>query len=227
MTEPPKSLTEQINNDVTLASCKKTLIILSSILLALTFSGAKITEANTFIFKITFTNPIGLSSLMLLAIGYLLIRYNSLSHLYVESFQKQWSEKVVNNSFYRNFDHHNDVVSGFIPDLFKPYVDLNNERIKTESHDFVEYDLKTQLFFNAYFYLTIHDESGPSEPVKIYLFSSKSKFKLKYLAAISLISYYWLIEQFRRREFLELYSPMFIGFIAVFCSVWSRFNPSI
>lgn len=225
MTEPTKSLSEQINNDVTLASCKKTLIILSSILLALTFSGAKITEANTFIFKITFTNPLGLSSLMLLAIGYLLIRYNSLSHLYVESFQKQWSEKVIRNSFYRNFDHYNDVVSGFIPDLFKPYVDLNNESIKRESHDFVEYDLNTQLFFNAYFDLTIHDESGPSEPVKVYLFSAKNK--LKYLAAISLISYYWLVEQFRHREFLELYSPMFIGFIAVLCSVWSRFNPSI
>ena len=225
MTEPPKSLTEQISNDTVLASCKKTLIILSSILLALTFSGAKITEANTFIFKITFTNPVGLSSLMLLAIGYLLIRYNSLSNLYVESFQKQWSEKVKSNYFYRNFDYHNDVVYGFIPYLFKPYVDLNNESIKRSNYDFVEYDLKTRLFFNAFFYLTTHDESGPSKPVKIYLFSSRSK--LKYLAAVSIIFYYWLIEQFRHREFLELYSPIFIGLTAVFCSVWARFNPSV
>ena len=225
MTEPPKSLTEQINNDVTLASCKKTLIILSSILLALTFSGAKITEANTFIFKITFTNPVGLSSLLLLAIGYLLIRYNSLSHLYVESFQKHWSEKVAGNYFYLNYDHHNDVIHGFIPDLISPYVDLNNDSYTIGSNDFVEYDLKTQSFFDAYFNLTIKDESGPREPVKIYLFSSRNK--LKYLVAVNVILYYWLVEQFRHRESLELYGPMFIGVIAVFCSVWSRFNPSI
>lgn len=163
MTEPTKSLSEQINNDVTLASCKKTLIILSSTLLALTFSGAKITEANTFIFKITFTNPVGLSSLLLLAIGYLLIRYNSLSHLYVESFQKQWSEKVKSNYFYRNFDYHNDIVYGFIPELFSPFVNLNDDCYKRDNHHFVEYDLKAQYFLDSYFNLTIHDESGPNK----------------------------------------------------------------
>ena len=61
MIEPVKEINKVINTDKTLAppidtalaNCKKTLIIISSVLLALTFSGAKVTEANTFIFKIT------------------------------------------------------------------------------------------------------------------------------------------------------------------------------
>lgn len=225
MTEPPKSLTEQISNDTVLASCKKTLIILSSILLALTFSGAKITEANTFIFKITFTNPLGLSSLLLLAIGFLLIRYHSLSHGYVESFQKHWSEKVTSSGFYKYYDPNSDTINGFIPELFLPATDLNAYEYKHSSHCFVEYDLITKQFFNAHFVLTIHNEHGEHCDFIIRLSSSKSK--VNYLKAVTYMIYYWLVEQFRHRESLELYGPMFIGFIAVFCSVWSRFNPSI
>lgn len=225
MTEPPKDLTEQINNDTALASCKKTLIILSSILLALTFSGAKVTEANTFIFKITFSNPTGFTSLLLLAIGYLLIRYNSLSSEHVTNFNLQWAEKVLNSYFFKRHDPYNDIYDGFISDLLKPKIYISNDKYRSMGPCSLDYSLKTKLFFNAYIELTETDENGNPFDHKFYF--RKSKKKLHYISAVSIMIYYWLIEQFRHRESLELYGPMFIGFIAVFCSVWARFNSSI
>ena len=228
MTEPPKSLTEQINNDVTLASCKKTLIILSSILLALTFSGAKVTEANTFIFKITFSNPTGFTSLLLLVIGYLLIRYNSISSEYVTNFNLQWPRKVLNSPFYKGYDSTDNLSYGFVANLLEPDIYINEPKYKDVNNPCnLRYDLKTELFYNAYIELTETDKHSHriSNKKKYYLRTSKNK--LDYKKAVSIMFYYWLIEQFRNREFLELYSPMFIGFIAVFCSVWSKFNTSI
>jgi hypothetical protein len=226
--EPVKELNKAINADLNLAppidpalaSCKKTLIIISSVLLALTFSGAKVTEANTFIFKITFTNPTGINTLLLLSIGYLLLRYNSISHFYTDNYKKQFATRVLDNKFFRRYDSHNDVVDGFIPDLLKPKIYINDDKYKHSNHSYLDYDLKVRLFFNAYIDLTEYDEQSNPYLYRFYLIGSKDKFQ--YLFALGIMFSHWFLEQFRQRDFLELYSPMFIGFIAVYSSVWVR-----
>ena len=228
MIEPVKEINKVINTDTTLAppidtslaSCKKTLIIISSVLLALTFSGAKVTEANTFIFKITFTNPTGINTLLLLSIGYLLLRYNSISHIYTDNYKKQFATRVLDNKFFRRYDSYNDVVDGFIPDLLKPKIYINDDKYKHSNHSYLDYDLKVRLFFNAYIDLTEYDEHGNPYLYRFYLIGSKNK--LQYLFALSIMLSHWFLEQFRQRDFLELYSPMLIGFIAVYSSVWVR-----
>ena len=228
MIEPVKEINKVINTDTTLtppidtslASCKKTLIIISSVLLALTFSGAKVTEANTFIFKVTFTNPTGINTLLLLSIGYLLLRYNSISHIYTDNYKKQFATRVLDNKFFRRYDSYNNVVDGFIPDLLKPKIYINDDKYKHSNHSYLDYDLKVRLFFNAYIDLTEYDEHGNPYLYRFYLIGSKNK--LQYLFALSIMLSHWFLEQFRQRDFLELYSPMFIGFIAVYSSVWVR-----
>ncbi|MDC9515104.1 hypothetical protein PSH47_14255 [Pseudoalteromonas sp. CST5] len=228
MIEPVKEINKVINTDTTLAppidtalaNCKKTLIIISSVLLALTFSGAKVTEANTFIFKITFTNPTGINTLLLLSIGYLLLRYNSISHIYTDNYKKQFATRVLENKFFRRYDSYNDVVDGFIPDLLKPKIYINDDKYKHSNHSYLDYDLKVRLFFNAYIDLTEYDEHGNPYLYRFYLIGSKDK--LQYLFALSIMLSHWFLEQFRQRDFLELYSPMFIGFIAVYSSVLVR-----
>ena len=228
MIEPVKEINKVINTDKTLAppidtalaNCKKTLIIISSVLLALTFSGAKVTEANTFIFKITFTNPRGINTLLLLSIGYLLLRYNSISHIYTDNYKKQFATRVLENKFFRRYDSYNDVVDGFIPDLLKPKIYINDDKYKHSNHSYLDYDLKVRLFFNAYIDLTEYDEHGNPYLYRFYLIGSKDK--LQYLFALSIMLSHWFLEQFRQRDFLELYSPMFIGFIAVYSSVLVR-----
>ena len=61
-------LTQAIDNDAGLQSKRKLLTVASLILLALSFSGATIDEANTFIFKIKFANQNGLGILLVLSI---------------------------------------------------------------------------------------------------------------------------------------------------------------
>ncbi len=67
-------LTAAIDRDEGLKAKRKLLIVASCILLALSFSGATIDEANTFIFKIKFTNQNGLGILLVLSIVFLMIR---------------------------------------------------------------------------------------------------------------------------------------------------------
>jgi hypothetical protein len=55
MSDKYKELLEQIDIDQGLASKRKTLTIVSLIMLAMQFSGAKVVEANTFILKLSFS----------------------------------------------------------------------------------------------------------------------------------------------------------------------------
>lgn len=199
MIEPVKELNKAINADLNLAppidpalaSCKKTLIIISSVLLALTFSGAKVTEANTFIFKITFTNPTGINTLLLLSIGYLLLRYNSISHFYTDNYKKQFATRVLDNKFFRRYDSHNDVVDGFIPDLLKHKIYINDDKYKHSNHSYLDYDLKVRLFFNVYIDLTEYDEQSNPYLYRFYLIGSKDKFQYLFALVLCFFTGFW------------------------------------
>ena len=78
MTEKKKepTITELIDQDEGLKSKRKLLTVTSLILLVLTFSGAKVEEANTFILKLKFDNQSGIAILLILAIFFLLIVFS-------------------------------------------------------------------------------------------------------------------------------------------------------
>lgn len=72
----------KLDTDEDLQGKRKLLVELSILMLAINFTGAVFKEANTFIFKIEFTNQSGLSYFFLLAILFLLIRYFAYAHHY-------------------------------------------------------------------------------------------------------------------------------------------------
>ena len=105
---------DDIDNDKGLAAKRRVLVIVSLLLLALSVSGASIKEANTFIFRIEFSNHVGLTYLLGAAVIFLLLRY----YAYAQSYQSQlfdfWSARLLND--YRVFSYNTaeDEVQGLL-----------------------------------------------------------------------------------------------------------------
>ncbi|MGX9457840.1 hypothetical protein ACWU37_12755 [Photobacterium damselae subsp. damselae] len=93
-------LTAAIDSDEGLKAKRKLLIVVSSILLALSFSGATIDEANTFIFKIKFTNQNGLGILLVLSIIFLMVRYYNYAKPYHDILYNLWTKRLLSHSFF-------------------------------------------------------------------------------------------------------------------------------
>ena len=72
---------DNIDKDEGLAAKRCALVIVSLLLLALSVSGASIKEANTFIFRIEFSNHVGLTYLLGAAVIFLLLRYYAYAQL--------------------------------------------------------------------------------------------------------------------------------------------------
>lgn len=119
MSEQAKKLpiTEQIDADEGLKSKRKLLTITSVILLAISFSGAKVEEANTFLLKLSFNNNKGISVLLVLAVIFLLIRYYNYACKYHHQLYKLWSDRLLRDQFFFYSHPHEPEYSGLICDL--------------------------------------------------------------------------------------------------------------
>ena len=73
---------ESMDSDKAFQSKRKALVFVSLLLLALVVSGAQIKEANTFIFKIEFSNHAGLRYLLVASVMACMLRYYSYSERY-------------------------------------------------------------------------------------------------------------------------------------------------
>ncbi|MGE8351167.1 MAG: hypothetical protein ACN6P5_11510, partial [Pseudomonas protegens] len=86
-----------MDEDAGFKSKRRALTFVSLLLLALVVSGAEIKEANTFIFKIEFTNHVGLRYLLVLAVLSCLFRYYAYSEKYNAQLFKFWSDRLLND----------------------------------------------------------------------------------------------------------------------------------
>lgn len=90
------------------------LVIVSLLLLALSVSGASIKEANTFIFRIEFSNYVGLTYLLGAAVIFLLLRYYAYAQSYHSQLFDFWSARLLSD--YRVFSYNaaNDELQGLL-----------------------------------------------------------------------------------------------------------------
>lgn len=118
--EPPKplTLTQRIDADEGLKAKRKLLTVVSLILLAIAFSGAKVVEANTFIMKITFTNQNGIAYLLLLSIAFLMIRYYNYARPYHDELYDIWTKRMLNDKYFYLCHDDADASEGLIKDLY-------------------------------------------------------------------------------------------------------------
>lgn len=111
-----ESFSSQFDGDEKLASKGKLLITSSLILFALEVTGTTIKEANTFLFKIDFTNQHGVTYLLISAILYLSIRYFNYAQPYHHELFLLWSSRMMSDGEIFSYNPNDDCVHGFLSD---------------------------------------------------------------------------------------------------------------
>ncbi len=92
-----------------------------SIFLAINLTGASIEEANTFLFKIKFSNHAGLSALFVASILFLSIRYYAYAQDYHSKLHEFWSERLLTDYKIFSFDHLDGTIGGLLGKVIDVY----------------------------------------------------------------------------------------------------------
>jgi hypothetical protein len=216
----PSELSKRIDEDLALASSKKYLMLTSLVLLALLFSGAKVTEANTFLFKLTFTNSAGITNLLLLSIGFLLIRYYSNTSKYHKAIYDDWTQRALKQPYFFSVCEHSDGQSGYIVDIAPEYAIFNDPTSGYEEHDKLNWTLHVNLYLNAQIQYDLYNQHGHIQDKKVYIF--QYLHPIKSCKAIWIIFKHWIEAQTRFRESLDIYAPYMIAFFTTICAVSTK-----
>jgi len=205
-------LSQKIEADTGLAKSRKYLMFVSLILLALTFSGAKVAEANTFLFKLTFTNSEGIIDLLLLSIAFLVIRYYSNAAKYHKAIYVDWTTRLLKHEYFYSYCEHSDGESGYLVEIAPEYAGYNDEGFRYESdHQSRKVTFHANWFINAQLQYDLFNEHGHMQDKKIYLFKLSMLFNS--LKSLWLVLKFWVEAQIRYRESLDIYAPYMIFFI--------------
>lgn len=105
---------EKLDGDEGLAAKRKAVVIVSLLLLALCVSGAAIKEANTFIFRVEFSNHAGLTHLLGAAVAFLMLRYYAYAQSYHSQLFDLWAERLLSDYRVFSYDTSEDEVNGLL-----------------------------------------------------------------------------------------------------------------
>lgn len=200
------TITELIDTDEGLKSKRKLLTITSLILLALTFSGAKVEEANTFILKLKFENQNGIAILLVLSTIFLLLRYHNYASKYHRLCHEAWINRLNKEPIFLNVNPYDSTVDGLVckrsPKGFDP------EACHRNKYDW-RFSYKCQFPLVRKIQYWAHDEYAMNNAEvrvgwKNYLKVVRLEIKYRYAAFFS------------NREQLDILAPYALGFCAIF-----------
>lgn len=204
-------LTTAIDSDLGLQSKRKLLTVASLILLALSFSGATIDEANTFIFKIKFANQNGLGILLVLSIIFLMIRYYNYAKPYLDRLYKIWSDRLFNDPFFYQKSHHDDEDAGLLAMSRNSELDAGlNYDVRRWSFSY-KCGMPFCRYIVHYWGYNEHPDEERSDSVNIYkTFGLKVYFKVIVLEVTEQTRSF-----FTHRENLDIFAPFILGCLAI------------
>ncbi len=93
--EKEDSLTDKMKKDSEFQSKRKQLVVVSILLMAMSLSDAQLKEANTFIFKIDFSNSAAFGWLVFVGVIVLMIRYYSFAFKYHSYLYDVWANTLM------------------------------------------------------------------------------------------------------------------------------------
>ena len=200
--------------DKGLKSKSKALVITSLILLGLSLTGAKIEEANTFIFKISLENQNGISHILVISIIFLLIRYNSYVHKYLDELYQQWTSDLLKRKYFRVYEEdYGDPIgsySGALLELVKDKINLNqveHEQSLDWSAEFI-----CRVPFIRYISYSCREPNGNEYYFKINILRKSPKIYLRVLLQEVACQASHL---FLRREYLDIYAPYLVAVLSL------------
>jgi hypothetical protein len=204
-------LIDAIDADEGLKTKRRLLTIASVTLLALSFSGAKIEEANSFIFKIKFLHQNGLAILLVLSIIFLMIRYYNYAKKYHDRLYSIWSSRLIERTFYYSRGQHPDDDDGIVAESRSSELDA----LLLNENTIWDYKYKCGWPFIRYIVHSWrngeHYDEYRSEQVNIM-----HEFGVKvYLNSIGFEAIEQTKSFFTHRENLDILAPYIIGFAAI------------
>jgi hypothetical protein len=204
-------LIDAIDADEGLKSKRKLLTIASVTLLALSFSGAKIEEANSFIFKIKFLHQNGLAILLVLSIIFLMIRYYNYAKKYHYRLYSIWSSRLISRTFFYSRSYHSDDDAGIVAESRCSELDaqLLQENIRWA------YEYKCGWPFTRFIDHSWGNNEHPDED-RLDQVNIMHRFGVKvYLKSIGFEAIEQTKSFFTHRENLDILAPYFIGCAAI------------
>tara|TARA_R110000851_G_scaffold210486_3_gene363003 strand:- start:31844 stop:32530 length:687 start_codon:yes stop_codon:yes gene_type:complete len=214
----PSELSKAIHEDGPLASKRRLLVGLSMLLIAICFTGAKISEANTLFFKITFANMDGILNLLLVSIGFSLFRYYSYTSIYQEAITKEWTGKLLKHSFFYSACEHSDLEGGYMVDIAPAYTGYNDNNFRHDDDSSLSESFNANCFFNAQIKYDLFNQNGHVQNERVHLFSLKQPRQS--IRALLLVLRCWWDAQVRYRESLDIYAPYLIAFTAIGLTIY-------
>lgn len=201
----------EMDNDKAFQSKRKALVFVSLLLLALIVSGAQIKEANTFIFKIEFSNHVGLRYLLVASVVACMLRYYSYSEKYRDQLHNIWSGKLLADHKVYYVDEEAGDISGTLgkklyihiaeygvdnPIYKKTGIFKRSVGLPTKRTD----ETYGEVYYTEYFDLNKYDERWTPKDFRGLLWT-ELKFRTEA----------WI----KYRETLDLASPYLLGFSSI------------
>ena len=208
---------KKLDSDKGLAAKRKALVITSLLLLVLSISGAAIKEANTFIFRVEFSNHAGLTFLLGVAVVILMLRYYTYAQSYHYQLFNFWSERLLSDYRVFSYDSHEEEVNGLIGKAVNVWGG-NESGIQAAKYKKVGL-LKRNLTYKSHGYDEYHGGFGYNENIELNSYSEKwTKSDFKNLLRFEFI--YRVEGIFKHREYLDLMSPYLLGFCALLSLIY-------
>ncbi|HAU4927259.1 hypothetical protein [Aeromonas hydrophila] len=205
------------------ASVRKMLVIFSILFLIINVSAAKLLEANTFIFKVSFENSPGFNVLLFFGVIILTIRYYSVANVYHEEIFRLWTNDMLTDnkmlSCYRSsntligpVERDDIIVDGFLS---------KHETVKKFA---AEYLMNNPRGLNLIYYsnglskrhLYCYPLSQGDIPIIIKLELEQQGWTRKdFYRLLLLESKYQVLCAFKRHEFLEVILPYILAIASI------------
>jgi hypothetical protein len=199
---------KKLDDDKGLKSKRQLVTYLSLVILAINLSGAKIKEANTFLFKIDFIRPEGLNLLLSLVLVFCVIRYINYSCKYSYILASFWKRRFLSDKRILFYDDTRPDYHGLLEKTLIKIIE-EGEKVPIENQ---YYEMK--FFFRRYYiYFGTDSETGIKlDPIKIPIKSTLKR--IDYLKLL-IIEYSYRIEALiYHRESLDLRSPTLLALLA-------------
>lgn len=212
-------------SDERLASARKILMIVSILFLTINISAAKLLEANTFIFKVSFSNSAGFNVILLVGVLILTVRYYSLAYPYHGIIFQSWSNEMLHDelvlSQFRDeptampgVEGHEVIVGGLLSK--HPIIkNLVVENLKNSPRSLaLTYKMRGFLSRYVYYY---HYDNGKKIWIGIELNVKLGQWGWKDLVKLLFIeNKYQFLSFIKRHESLEIMLPYGVSLISIY-----------
>ncbi|EJL6725127.1 hypothetical protein NMS00_002429 [Vibrio alginolyticus] len=216
---------EKIDKDVGLQSKRRSLIVASSILIAIYWTGATIKEFNGLIAKIEVKNTAAVHYLLVATIIYLMFRYFAYARQYHEQLRQFWVDRFLGDKkvFHYHIDERNtddENIEGLIGKAIDVWVGDEPSLASPSYHTHSFFRRKIGYVTERTAHSGHPDDPDSREIVEVLetisLADFRDEWKLKdYLKLLSIEFYYRINSYTHYREYFDLMGPYIFGILAI------------